>query len=416
MPQDSIAVIGAGAAGLAAAEVLSAAGCSVDLYDAMPSPGRKFLLAGRGGLNLTHDEAYERFLARYRPASALLGQALDAFTPSDLRQWAAGLGIETFVGSSKRVFPTDLKAAPLLRAWLRRLHAQGVRLHSRHRWLGWTEDGALHFDTPAGALHVARCPTLLALGGASWARLGSDGAWVKPLQDAGLEVAPLAPSNCGFDVAGGWSEFLRSRYAGQPVKPVSLHFAGEAQQGEFVLTDTGVEGSLIYSFSAGLREAIARDGKALVHLDLLPQTPIDKVRVQLARGQGAKSRPSFLKSLFNLSGLKPALLHELGQDLPLAQALKALPLTLSAPRPINEAISSAGGVRFAALDAHWQARVQPGLFLAGEMLDWEAPTGGYLLNACLATGRAAARGLLATGLAGTHMNKPPLTSSTAPVM
>ena len=391
-------VIGGGPAGLMAADVLSAAGWAVDLYDAMPSVGRKFLLAGRGGLNLTHSEAYERFVTRFGARAPALRAALDAFTPDDLRAWAASLGVETFVGSSGRVFPTDLKAAPLLRAWLRRLHAQGVRLHSRHRWLGWRDGGALRFATPQGEVSVAAAPTLLALGGASWARLGSDGAWVPWLQAAGVDVAPLQPSNCGFAVRGGWSSYLRERFAGQPVKPVSLTFEGRTQQGEFVLTDDGVEGSLIYAFSAALRDAIARDGQATLHLDLLPQHPLDKVREILHRGLGAKSLASFLKSQFKLSGLKPALLHEVlgaGKDpAALAATLKALPLTLVAPRPIDEAISTAGGVCFEGLDASYQLRATPGVWVAGEMLDWEAPTGGYLLTACLATGRAAARGLM----------------------
>nr|WP_326536135.1 TIGR03862 family flavoprotein [Pseudorhodoferax sp.] len=388
-------VIGGGPAGLAAAEVLGAAGCRVDLYDAMPSCGRKFLLAGRGGLNLTHAEPYERFVTRFHPLPPLLREALDAFTPQDLRDWCEDLGVATFVGSSNRVFPIDLKAAPLLRAWLRRLHAQGVRLHSRHRWLGWSEAGALRFATPAGEVEVAAAPTVLALGGASWSRLGSDGAWVPLLRGAGAEVAPLQPSNCGFDVLGGWSALLRERFAGQPVKPVALQFNGRRQQGEFVLTATGIEGSLVYAFSRALREAIARDGCATLHLDLLPQTPLEQVQAQLARGQGSKSLSSFLQSQFRLGPLKAALLHECGERERLAESLKALPVTLAAPRPIDEAISSAGGLRFEALDAHWQLRARPGLFACGEMLDWEAPTGGYLLSACLASGRAAARGLLA---------------------
>lgn len=387
-------VIGGGPAGLAAAEVLSAAGCAVDLYDAMPSVGRKFLLAGRGGLNLTHAEDYPRFLSRIQPLAPLLKDALDAFTPSQLRDWCEDLGVATFVGSSQRVFPVDLKAAPLLRAWLRRLHAQGVQFHSRHRWLGWGDDGALRFATPAGETAVPAAPTLLALGGASWARLGSDGAWQPLLRETGAEVAPLRPSNCGFEVAGGWSEHLRSRHAGQPIKPVRLGFEGRSQAGEFVLTEHGVEGSLVYAFSAALRDAIARDGQATLQLDLLPQLPAERVTEQL-RSQGKRSLSAFLKSQLRLSPQKIALLHECRGTLPLDQALKALPVTLSATRPIDEAISSASGLCFEALDAHWQLKARPGVFAAGEMLDWEAPTGGYLLNACMATGRAAARGLLA---------------------
>jgi uncharacterized flavoprotein (TIGR03862 family) len=402
-PSRHAVVIGGGPAGLAAAEVLSGAGWAVDLYEAMPGPGRKFLLAGRGGLNLTHSEPYGRFVERYASVqvdpAGRLRQALDAFTPDDLRAWAASLGIETFVGSSGRVFPSEFKAAPMLRAWLARLHGQGVRLHTRHRWRGWQAEGALRFMTPEGERLLPAAPTVLALGGASWPRLGSDGAWVSVLRDALVEVAPLVPSNCGFDRAGGWSEHLRQNHAGQPVKPVRLSFAGRSQQGEFVLTDTGIEGSLVYAFSAALRDTIERDGQATLHLDLLPQTPADQVQAQLARGQGRKSLASFLKSQFKLAGLKTALLYEVLGASPdpaaLAAALKALPLTLCAPRPIAEAISSAGGVRFDSLDEHWQLRSRPGSFVAGEMLDWEAPTGGYLLTACIATGRAAARGLMA---------------------
>ncbi len=400
-PAPALAVIGGGPAGLAAAEVLSAAGLGVDLYDAMPSVGRKFLLAGKGGLNLTHSEPFEPFMSRYAARSGALQAALQAFSPQDLRDWAAGLGVSTFVGSSGRVFPTDLKAAPLLRAWLQRLRASGVRLHMRHRWLGWNAEGALRFATPAGETTVAASTTLLALGGASWARLGSDGAWVPWLQEAGVDVAPLQPSNCGFDVPGGWSEHLRSRFAGQPIKPVAITFEGRRQAGEFVLTDTGIEGSLVYAFSAALRDAIAAHGEATLHLDLLPQHSPEQVRAQLHRGQGGKSLGSFLKSQFSLQGAKSALLNErlsheaLRDTAQLAAALKALPIVLQAPRPIDEAISSAGGVRFEALDAHWQLRQRPGVFVAGEMLDWEAPTGGYLLNASMATGRAAAHGLLA---------------------
>lgn len=388
-------VIGGGPAGLAAAEVLSRAGCAVDLYDAMPSVGRKFLLAGRGGLNLTHGEAYERFLTRFTPLAPLLKDALDAFRPQDLRDWCEDLGIATFVGSSERVFPIDLKAAPLLRAWLRRLHAQGAKLHSRHRWLGWQADGSLRFMTPTGEVNLPAAPTLLALGGASWPRLGSDGSWQALLREAGVQVAPLRPSNCGFDVLGGWSPFLSQQHAGQPIKPVALRFQGRRQAGEFVLTETGVEGSLVYAFSSALREAIAQDGCATLELDLLPQQSLEQVQALLARGQGSKSLSSFLKSQFKLSKQKLALLHEARGALPLAEALKALPLTLAQPRPIAEAISSAGGIAWDALDARWQLQARPGVFACGEMLDWEAPTGGYLLNACLASGRAAARGMLA---------------------
>ncbi|RVT53917.1 TIGR03862 family flavoprotein [Rubrivivax albus] len=396
-----VAVVGGGPAGLMAAETLAAAGLPVDVFDAMPSVGRKFLLAGRGGLNLTHSEPDAVFRTRYGAAEAALRPALDGFDADALRTWAAGLGIDTFVGTSGRVFPTDMKAAPLLRAWLHRLRGAGVRFHARHRWTGWTNDGALRFATPAGELvHRARA-TVLALGGGSWARLGSDGAWVPRLQAAGVPVAPLRPSNCGFDLARPWSPFLRQRYAGQPVKPVAMTFDGRRQQGEFVLTDTGVEGSLVYAFSAVLREAIVRDGQAVPTLDLLPDHDAERVRAELRRPRGTRSLATHLKSRLGLGGLKLALLHEvLGADgvadpVRAAKALKALPLVLSAPRPLDEAISTAGGVDFAGLDEHLMLRACPGVFCAGEMLDWEAPTGGYLLTASMATGRQAGLGAAA---------------------
>jgi uncharacterized flavoprotein (TIGR03862 family) len=397
----SVAVVGGGPAGLMAAEVLAGAGLSVDLYDAMPSVGRKFLLAGRGGLNLTHSEAQPLLRSRYGAAAGALDPALDAFGPQALRDWAAGLGVGTFVGSSGRVFPTDLKAAPLLRAWLHRLRAAGVRLHARHRWTGWAEDGALRFAAPGGEQSVRADATVLALGGASWSRLGSDGAWVPTLQAAGAPVAALRPSNCGFDLAAPWSDFLRQRHAGQPVKPVVMQFEGRRQQGEFVLTDGGIEGSLVYAFSAALREAIARDGKAVPTLDLLPDHDADRVRAELLRPRGARSLATHLKSRLGIAGLKLALLHELlGADgladtERLAVALKALPLTLVAARPLDEAISTAGGVAFAGLDTKLMLKARPGVFCAGEMLDWEAPTGGYLLTAAFATGRLAGAGVAA---------------------
>jgi uncharacterized flavoprotein (TIGR03862 family) len=398
-------VIGGGPAGLAAAEVLVAGGAQVELFDAMPSVGRKFLLAGRGGLNLTHAEPLEPFLGRYGAARERLEPLIRAFDASALREWALDLGIPTFVGTSNRVFPTSLKAAPLLRAWLHRLRAAGLVLHARHRWLGWADDGALRFAAPAGEVRHRADATVLALGGASWARLGSDGTWVPALQACGVAVSPLQPSNCGFDVPGGWSDYLRQRHAGQPVKPVAASVRLEdgtvrRQQGEFVLTDTGVEGSLVYAFSAPLREAIARHGHATLTLDLLPAHGAEQVLAEVMRPRGARSLATHLKSRLNLQGLKLALLHEvLGasalNDAPrLAQALKALPLTLAAPRPIDEAISTAGGVAWNELDDGLMLRARPGVFCAGEMLDWEAPTGGYLLNACLATGRAAGRGVL----------------------
>ncbi|HSV79707.1 MAG TPA: TIGR03862 family flavoprotein [Ramlibacter sp.] len=401
-----VAVIGGGPAGLMAAEVLVQAGVAVDVYDAMPSVGRKFLLAGRGGLNLTHSETGEDFLRRFGPRSEDLRAAVSAFDSQAVRDWAAGLGMATFVGTSGRVFPTDLKAAPLLRAWLHRLRSAGVRLHARHRWTGWGGDDALRFVTPAGELRVAADATVLALGGASWPRLGSDAAWVPWLQASGVAIAPLAPANCGFDVAptapgrAGWSEHLRQRFAGQPIKPVAARCPGDAreQQGEFVLTDTGIEGSLVYAFSARLRDTIAAQGQATWLLDLLPQHDEAQVLAETRRPRGPRSLSTHLKSRLGLHGQKVALLHELltpqqlHDPLALAQAIKALPLTLAQPRPVAEAISTAGGVKFEALDARGMLRALPGVFCAGEMLDWEAPTGGYLLTACLATGRVAGLG------------------------
>lgn len=389
-------VIGAGPAGLMAAERLAAAGQRVEVLDAMPSAGRKFLLAGKGGLNLTHSEPFERFVARYGAAAGWMAPRLQAFGADALRAWAAELGVSTFVGSSGRVFPAEMKAAPLLRAWLHRLRAAGVVFQMRHRWTGWTDDGALAFDGPAGPVTRRADATILALGGASWPRLGSDGAWWPWLAARGVELAPLAPANCGFDVV--WSEFLRTRHAGEPLKSVAVAFGGERRPGEFVLTETGVEGSLVYAFSAALRDAIVRDGRAVFELDLLPARPLDWVRRELAHPRGSRSLASHLKSRLNLGGVKTALLWELvpkaeQHDVDkLAAAIKALPVPLTAPRPIAEAISSAGGVRLAAVDDGLMLQALPGVFVAGEMLDWEAPTGGYLLTGCFSTGLAAGDG------------------------
>ena len=392
-----------------AAEVLAREGVAVDLFDAMPSVGRKFLLAGRGGLNLTHSERPEAFLARYGDRSDALRDAISAFGGDEVRQWAAGLGIGTFVGTSGRVFPTDMKAAPLLRAWLHRLRAAGVRLHTRHRWMGWdSSTGDLLFDAPAGRIAHAAEAVVLALGGASWPRLGSDGAWVPLLAARGVPIEPLQPANCGFDVAptrpggAGWSDHLRQRFGGQPVKPVAARLASQrpedSQQGEFVLTDTGIEGSLVYAFSAPLRDEIAKQGHATWILDLLPQHSPHQVLAETRRPRGPRTLSTHLKSRLGIAGLKMALLHEvlpteqLQDSERLAAALKALPLTLARPRPIDEAISTAGGVRLDALDEGGMLRDRPGVFVAGEMLDWEAPTGGYLLTACFATGRVAGQG------------------------
>jgi uncharacterized flavoprotein (TIGR03862 family) len=401
-----VAVIGAGPAGLMAAQTLAQAGVPVDVYDAMPSAGRKFLLAGKGGLNLTHAEPAAAFGGRYHERSAVLAPFLADFGSAALRDWARGLGVETFVGSSGRVFPVDMKAAPLLRAWMHRLRQQGVRFHQRWRWTGWDTDGTLRFDTSAGAQRVQAGATVLALGGGSWARLGSDGAWVAWLREAGVDVRGLEPANCGFDV--GWSEHFSTRHAGAPLKNVALewdepgedpqHPRRRRQQGEFVVTATGVEGSLVYAASAALRETLAREGQATCHLDLLPARDAAFVAAEVARPRGSRSLSTHLKSRLGLDGVKMGLLHErlpretLGEPAALARAIKALPLTLRRCRPLDEAISSAGGVRFEALDAALMLQARPGVFCAGEMLDWEAPTGGYLLTACFATGRAAGAG------------------------
>lgn len=402
----NVIVVGAGPAGLMAAEVLASQGVKVHVYDAMPSVGRKFLLAGRGGLNLTHSEALDRFLTRYRPEAPQLLAMVRAFGPDALRDWAQGLGVETFVGTSGRVFPTDMKAAPLLRAWLYRLRAAGVVFHMRHRWLGWEDGpgaGALRFATPQGGqaeVTAQADAVVLALGGASWARLGSDGAWQPVLQAQGVPVSPLVPSNCGFDLARGWSEHFASRFAGQPFKSVAITFNGVTRKGEFVATASGVEGSLVYAFSADLRDAIARDGEATFHLDLLPDRSPEKVLAEVQHPRGSRSLSSHLKSRLHLDGIKAGLLHEaltkdqMHDPAQLAATLKALPVRVGSPRPIDEAISSAGGVRWEALDEGLMLTARPGVFCAGEMLDWEAPTGGYLLTACMASGRRAGEGVL----------------------
>jgi uncharacterized flavoprotein (TIGR03862 family) len=399
----SAAVIGGGPAGLMAAEALAEAGVpSVHLFDAMASVGRKFLLAGKGGLNLTHSEPLPNFVARYGGRAAQVAAWLEHFSPDAARDWAHGLGIETFVGTSGRVFPTDMKAAPLLRAWLQRLRARGVVFHMRHRWLGWNEFGALRFATPLGETPVQARATVLALGGASWPRLGSDAAWLPWLREAGAEVAPLLPANCGFEVVPGWSAHLRDKFAGAPIKPVVLRSDGSEptfeRQGEFVLSEYGIEGSVVYAASAAIRDAIASHGEATVTLDLLPDHDAARVAREVAHPRGARSLSSHLKSRLGLAGAKVALLHELlprdalADPARLAAAIKALPIVLAAPRPIAEAISSAGGVRLESLDEHLMLRTRPGVFCAGEMLDWEAPTGGYLLQASMASGRIAGQG------------------------
>ncbi len=415
MPQPSsfrVAIIGGGPAGLMAAEVLGQAGVNVDLYDAMPSVGRKFLLAGVGGMNITHAEDYAAFVSRYAERAGDLRPLLDAFSPDSLREWIHGLGIDTFVGSSGRVFPSDMKAAPLLRAWLKRLRESGVQLHTRQRWLGWDEHGALRIARPQGESRVEADATLLALGGGSWARLGSDGAWVPLLQNRGIAIAPLQPANCGFEVAG-WSEHLREKFAGAPLKTVSLALPGEApRKGEFVLTATGIEGSLVYALSAPIRNTINRDGAATVLLDLLPDRTLTQIASALARPRGSQSMAKHLHRQLKLDGAKAALLRELTDATTfqapqaLAAEIKALPIRLVRPRPLDEAISSAGGVPFEELDEGLMLRRLPGVFCAGEMLDWEAPTGGYLLTACFASGRAAAEGMLRWLRANVPANAP----------
>ncbi len=400
----AVAVIGGGPAGLMAAQMAAQAGLRVDLYDAMPSVGRKFLLAGKGGMNLTHSEALPAFVERYGNRAARLAPRLAAFGPQALRAWAHDLGIETFVGSSGRVFPTDMKAAPLLRAWLHRLREQGVQFHMRHRWQGW-QDAALRFATPQGERLVEADALVLALGGGSWSRLGSDGAWVPCLQQRGVAVQPLLPSNCGFDLA--WSTHFSSRFAGQPVKPAAMswtdaHGQVVTRQGEFVISEHGIEGSLVYALSGPLRDQLARQGhgQGLLTLDLLPDLSESRIEQAVLHPRGARSISSHLQSRLGITGVKAGLLREClsaeayADPQQLARALKALPLSVLRPRPLDEAISSAGGVCFEALDERLMVRDLAGVFCAGEMLDWEAPTGGYLLTACFALGRAAGLGVL----------------------
>ena len=396
-------VIGGGPAGLMAAEVLLAGGMTVDLYDGMPSVGRKFLLAGKGGLNITHAEPSEKFLARDGTRRPALETMLNEFGATQLQDWVHGLGVETFVGTSQRVFPKEMKAAPLLRAWLHRLRGAGLRIHARHRWTGWNADGALVFSTPQGEATVAASSTVFALGGGSWARLGSDGAWVPLFEARGVPVAPLRPTNCGFEVA--WSAHLRERYAGQPVKAVVASVTDangviHQRNGEFVVSDYGLEGSLIYALSAPLRDTIAAQGHVTLHLDLLPDHDVARVLAEVSHPRGSRSLTTHLQSRLGLKGIKAGLLREaltaaeMNDAQKLASAIKSLPLTLTAARPIDEAISSAGGVPFEALDEQLMVKKLPGMFCAGEMLDWEAPTGGYLLTACFASGRAAGEGAL----------------------
>ena len=393
-----IAIIGGGPAGLMAAEAAAAAGVEVDVYERLGSVGRKFLIAGKGGLNLAHSESYPAFVERFGARRDDVSRWLRAFDATAVRDWARGLGVETFVGTSGRVFPRDLKAAPLLRAWLRRLRASGARLHMRHRWTGWNTAGNLRFDNDGDERIVIVDAVVLALGGASWPVLGSDGAWVQTLGARGVGIAPLAPTNCGFDV--GWSPHFAARHAGDPVKPVVVSWrdaSGKARsrQGEFVITATGVEGSLIYALSATLRDAIEAHGSVRIELDLAPARDVARLAHELAKPRDGRSLSEHLRRRAGIEGVKAGLLREvldktaLDDPARLATAIKTLPLTLLRARPIEEAISSAGGVRFEALDEGSMIRRLPGVFCAGEMIDWEAPTGGYLLTACFAGGRIA---------------------------
>lgn len=417
VPRRSALVIGAGPAGLMAAQVLAQAGVAVQVLDAMPSVGRKFLLAGKGGLNLTHAEPLPQFVSRYGARQAAVADWLQTMGPAQVRAWAEGLGVSTFVGSSGRVFPQEMKAAPLLRAWLQRLRASAVQFQMRSRWLGFADAGGA--PLPAGDWRFATAHgeslrhadvAVLALGGASWPQLGSNAAWLPWLAQRGVEMAPLQAANCGFDVQGracaGWTPYFSARFAGQPFKSVAVRFANAQgisfeRKGEFVATASGVEGSLIYALSAALRNEITRHGSATFWLDLLPDKSAAQVLAAVAHPRGSRSLSSHLKSRLALDGIKLALLHELldktqlHDALQLAQAIKALPVTLARPRPIAEAISSAGGVALEALDAALMLKALPGVFCAGEMLDWEAPTGGYLLTACLASGQRAGEGALA---------------------
>jgi uncharacterized flavoprotein (TIGR03862 family) len=387
-----------------AAEAASAAGARVDLYDTMASVGRKLLLAGKGGLNLTHSEPSEKFLSRYGARRAKIAPMFASFGPDALRAWADGLGIETFVGSSGRVFPIDLKAAPLLRAWLRRLRQAGVHFHMRHRWSGWDKQEGLCFATQEGKRSVDADAVVFALGGGSWPKLGSDGAWVSLFEGRGIHITPLKPANCGFDV--GWSEHFRAKFAGHPVKSVAIVVRNDAgaeswHPGEFVITETGVEGGVIYAVSAYLRDEILAKNIAILRLDLAPERDVSRLAHDLSRPRGKRTMATHLQRQAHIEGVKAGLLREVvpkgdfADPARLATAIKSLPLRLVAPRPLKEAISTAGGVPFEALDERLMIRALPGLFCAGEMLDWEAPTGGYLLTACLATGRVAGAGAAA---------------------
>jgi uncharacterized flavoprotein (TIGR03862 family) len=395
-------VIGAGPAGLMAAETLARAGVSVTVYDRLPSPGRKFLLAGRGGLNLTHSEAFETFLSRYGAAAPKLRAAIEAFPPSALRAWCEGLGQATFVGTSGRVFPKAMKASPLLRAWLARLNGLNVAFRLRHCWTGWDRDGALIFTTPEGRLRAADGATVFALGGASWPRLGSDGHWTALFAEQGIALAPLRPSNCGF--AADFSPLFRARFEGQPLRGIALQFAGASVRGEAVITKVGLEGGAIYALSSKLRDEIGRAGEAVLTIDLRPGLSIDRLTEALSTPREKQSVSNLLRKAVKLSspaaGLLQEAAHSSGQRLSsmapasVAALIKSVPVRLTAAAAVERAISTAGGIAFEEFDDRFMLCAKPGIFVAGEMLDWEAPTGGYLLQACFSTGLAAAKGAI----------------------
>lgn len=395
-----IAIIGGGPAGLMAAEILAGRGLSVCVFEQKPTPGRKFLMAGRGGLNLTHSEPLPQFLTRYREAAPFLEAAITGFTPQDLRAWCDGLGQKTFIGTSGRVFPESFKASPLLRAWQGRLESLGVRILNNHRWTGWEQDGALLFEAGGDSpLRVQPQATLLALGGASWKRLGSDGQWAEIAMRHNIAVNDFRPANCGFHVA--WSDYFKAHHAGAPLKGVALSFAGQRVKGEMVITENGIEGGLVYGFSAQIRDAITRHGTAQIHIDLRPDISPEDLSEKLAAPRGRQSFSNILRKRVGLDGAGAALLYEAGGKATpqmdgenLAALIKNIPLTCTAPFSIERAISSAGGVPFTAINADYMLRDQAGVFLAGEMLDWEAPTGGYLLQATFSTAVAAAHGIL----------------------
>jgi len=394
----TVAIIGGGPAGLMAAEVIGAHGVKADVYDSMPSVGRKFLMAGKSGLNITHSEPFEQFVSRYGKHRANIEPLLKMFGPDNIRAWAHELGIETFVGTSGRVFPAGMKASPLLRAWLKRLSASRVTLHLRHKWTGFLPDKSLRLETPDGEASIQADAVVLALGGGSWRRLGSDGAWIPWLKQVGVEVEPFRPSNCGFDVA--WSPHFRERFDGYPIKSAILTFGTFRQQGEFIITKEGVEGSLIYAASAMLRDEIETGGKAVIELDMAPDRSVEWLIEKLSKPRGSRTMASHLERTVGIKGVKAGLLREFvsKEDFTnagrLAHAIKHLRIPLISPRPLDEAISSAGGVKFESLDEHLMLRTLPGVFCAGEMLDWEAPTGGYLITACMASGYAAGNSVL----------------------